>query len=103
MKRFITFFIMLIIFVNNIAYAVSDSAKKKYPYSLLTDDYNILSENDLAAFTWGLEPKQFTSTEGTSGPYNYWQCFPREFVMVTLSDTGQSSDELGWKNNVAYL
>ncbi len=36
------------------ANAVSVSAKKKYPYPLLTDDYGILNENDLGAFTWGV-------------------------------------------------
>ena len=103
MTRFVTFFVMVFLIFVNVAYAISSYTKQKYYYSLLTDGYSILSENDLAAFTWGLEPKQFTPTDGTSGPYNYWQCFPRENVMVTLSDTGESSDELGWKNNVAYL
>lgn len=103
MLRFFVFLIMTIIPFMNIAYAVSKIAKQKYPYSLLTDDYGILSENDLGEFAWGLKPKKFTTKEGTTGPYNYWQCFPREYVMVTLSDTGHSSDELGWKKNVAYL
>jgi hypothetical protein len=85
-----------ILFIN-IVYAVSNIDKQKYPYSLLTDDYGILSKNDLGAFAWGLKPQKFTAEKGTTGPYNYWQCFPREFVMVTLSDTGQSSEELGWK------
>ena len=103
MIRFFVFFIMIVVIPMNMAYAISKAAKQKYPYSLLTDDYGILSENDLGAFAWGLKPKKFTSAEGTTGPYNYWQCFPREQVMVTLSDTGHSSDELGWKENVAYL
>src|SRR5438045_4124490 len=103
MMRFVTFFITIFIVFVNVAYAVSDKAKEKYPYPLLNDDHGILSENDLASFTWGLKPKKFTSSEGTTGPYNYWQCFPREQVMVTLSDMGHSSDELGWKKNVASL
>ncbi len=103
MIRFFIFFTTIIIPFINIAYAAPKIAKQKYPYSLLTDDYGILSENDLGEFAWGLKPKKFTSEEGTTGPYNYWQCFPRKHVMVTLSDTGHSSDELGWKKNVAYL
>jgi hypothetical protein len=87
--------------INN-SNAVSISAKKKYPYSLLTDDYDILSENDLGSFTWGIEQKPF-STKKPSKAYTYWQCFPRELVMVSLSDNGQSASELGWKENVAYL
>jgi len=103
MKRFVSLFIITLIIFINVTYAISNKVKQKYPYPLITKDYDILSENDLGSFTWGLPQKQFIATEGTTGPYNYWQCFPRENVMVTLSDTGQSSDELGWKNNVAYL
>ena len=84
------------------AHALSITAKQKYPYPLLTDDYGILSANDLAAYTWGLKPRPFTA-EAVSGEYTYWQCFPRELVVITLEDTGSSSDEVGWRDNVGDL
>lgn len=84
------------------SHSASNGAKQNYPHTLLTDDYGILSDNDLASFTWRGTAKPF-SADAAKGEYNIWQCFPREYVMVKLSDTGESSDELGWKNNVAYL
>jgi hypothetical protein len=66
--------------------AVSIEIKQKYPYPLLTEDYGLLNENDLAAYTWGLKPRPFTKQE-SSGAYTYWQCFPRESIEVTLTDT----------------
>ena len=101
MKYIIIFFISCFIVSIN-AHAVSAGAKEKYPYTLLTNDYSILNDNDLAAFTWEGTAKPF-SAEAARGEYNIWQCFSRKNVMVTLSDTGRSSDEMGWKNNVAYL
>jgi hypothetical protein len=81
--------------------AISVDIKKKYPYPLLTDDYGILNKNDIAAYTWGLKPRQFTA-EGPSGEYTYWQCFPRKSITVTLKDTGQTASEFG-KDNIADL
>lgn len=100
MKYIIITLLYLVMMTN--ANAVSISAKQKYPYPLLTDDYGILNENDLGAFTRGLKPRPF-ATEGPSGGYNYWQCFPREQVKVSLEDIGYSSTELGGESNVAYL
>lgn len=101
MRHLIAFFILFFIWDIS-ANAASISAKNKYPYTLITNDYGILNDNDLAAFTWGGTAKPF-SAEAARGEFNIWQCFPRGFVMVTLSDTGHSSDEFGWKKNVAYL
>jgi hypothetical protein len=81
--------------------AISKDIKQKYPYPLLTDDYGILNENDIAAYTWGLEPRPFT-IQGFSGVYNYWQCFPREYIEVTLTDTGATASEFG-KDTIADL
>jgi hypothetical protein len=83
------------------ANAVSVDIKQKYPYPLLTDDYEILDENDIAAYTWGLKLRPFT-TKGPSGEYTYWQCFPRELIEVTLIDTGTTALEFG-KDNIGDL
>jgi len=82
--------------------AVTVEAKNKYPYPLLTDDYSILTENDLAAYTWGMRPRLFTEKED-SGGYNYWQCFPREIISINLEDMGYSSENFGWKDTLADL
>lgn len=84
------------------AEAVTVAAKNKYPYPLLTKDYNILSENDLAAYTWGMKQRPFTEKED-SGGYNYWQCFPREMISINLEDMGYSSENFGWKDTLADL
>ena len=101
-KKFATSVVLIWLITALNACALSITAKEKYPYPLLTEDHDILNENDLGAFTWGFKPRLFT-TEESSGQYNYWQCFPREQVKVSLEDIGYSSTELGWKNNVAYL
>lgn len=53
MKYRSIFFILFSLLINAEANAVSANAKNKYPYPLLTNDYGILNENDLGAFTWG--------------------------------------------------
>jgi len=83
--------------------AVSISAQKKYPNVLLSNDYDILNENDLGDFSWGF-PKNKRSPfnpKGIGG--NYWQCFPRESIKITLQDSGFSTDDLGWKDNIGDL
>ena len=84
------------------AFAIPLSVKEKYPTSLLTNDYGILNARDIENYTHGLTPRPFT-VEGTSGAYIYWQCFPRERIVVTLKDTGLSSDDFGWRDNIADL
>lgn len=103
MRNSVFIFVILIgILATSFAEAVSVSAKKKYPYPLLTEDYGILADTDLAAYTWGLKPRPFTPDE-ISGAYTYWQCFPREKISITLEDTGYSSEDIGWKDNYGEL
>ena len=99
-KIFIALAILLIISLN--ANAISLAIKKKYPYPLLTDDYGILNENDIAAYTWGLKPRPF-NPDKISGQYTYWQCFPRDHIYLTLEDEGSSSEDFGWRDNVGNL
>ncbi|MHB1946748.1 MAG: hypothetical protein ACYCQI_01365 [Gammaproteobacteria bacterium] len=84
------------------AYSISLATKQKYPYPLLTDDYGVLTDNDVAAYAWGLKPRPFTPDE-ISGGYTYWQCFPREYISITLEDTGYSSEDIGWEDNYGDL
>lgn len=94
MKRFIFVVLFFLIDISLSASAITVDARKKYPYPLLTDDYGILNGSDLAAYTWGMKPRPFSDKE-MSGGYNYWQCFPRDDVSITLEDTGYSSKYVG--------
>ncbi|MHB1947984.1 MAG: hypothetical protein ACYCQI_07715 [Gammaproteobacteria bacterium] len=93
------FFLCLLLCIE--ANAVSQNAQKKYPYVLLSNDYGILNENDLGDFSWGLQRQPFNPKMVFGG--NYWQCFPRESIKITLKDTGSSSDDFGWRDNIANL
>ncbi len=46
----------------------------QYPYALLTDDYGVLTEDDLKTNSCDATPCPF-SEKDTSSPYPYWQCF----------------------------
>lgn len=80
---------MLLPLITN---ALSSDLKKKYPYTVLTDDYNTLSAVDLNSHLDGV----FPPTEFPSGKhfFLYWQCFPRENIRISLRDIGYSSHNL---------
>jgi hypothetical protein len=101
MKRWIIFIFLLSFGILNNANAITAKAKQKYPYPLLTDDYGILNENDLGAYTWGLSPRPFSKED--SGEYNYWQCVPREHVSLTLRDMGSFSEDSGTRDTIGDL
>lgn len=101
MKLKIIASIFLCILIYTDVNAVSLRAEKKYPYVLLSSDYGILNENDLGDFSWGLQRERFNPKMVLGG--NYWQCFPRESIKIILKDTGASSDDFGWKDNIANL
>lgn len=82
------------------AWCLEPSMKQKYPDGLLTNDYGILNEKDLADYTKQMKPMPFTG--GHSG-YNYWQCFPRKNISVKLEDLGYSSEDFDWKDTVAEI
>lgn len=99
MKIKILLFILCLSLSSN-AIAVSLAAKKKYPYSLITDDYGILNQEDLRHYTKISTPKPFSKKEW--GGF-YWQCFPRESVSMTLEDMGYSSEDWGWTDTASDL
>lgn len=102
MKYQVVFIVVLCLFISTQAQAISESAKKKYPYQLLTADYGILNENDLAAYTWKITHQMPAFSKGSLG-INYWQCFARNQVSVTLEDTGGYSEDFPLNTTIADL
>lgn len=82
------------------AWSFDALTKQKY-HSLLTEDYNILNKQDLIYATKGMPPRPFSLEN--SGAYQYWQCFPRENISMTLEDNGYFAEEFGWKDTIADL
>jgi len=102
MKRLVLGVLFFLISISLSASVDTVAARKNYPYPLLTDDYGILNENDLAAYTWGMKPRPFSDKE-MSGSYYYWQCFPRDTISITLEDTGYSSKYVNRKDTLSEL
>jgi hypothetical protein len=62
--------------------------KAAYPYGLIGDDYGLLTLEDLATNTCGVE--RLTPFSGVKNmPYPYWQCFP-------VKDTKLECDNMGY-------
>jgi hypothetical protein len=60
------------------------SAKAKYPYTLLGDDFGILNESDLAANTCDAYPKLFSLGSNSL----YWRCFESNAVTFSCDSSG---------------
>ena len=58
--------------------------KNKYPYSLIGDDFGILSEADLAANTCDVQPQPFAIGSESM----YWQCFDSKVVKFLCDSNG---------------
>lgn len=91
--------ILIIFFCDTLA--ISKGAQKKYPYSVLTNDYGILNEKDLDTLKLGVKPPTFLPEEGHS--FLYWQCFPRDRISISLKDMGYTSEDIGGKENYSAL
>lgn len=74
------------------AHAISAHINEKYSYTLVTDDYGILNEDDLAAYSEYRQKKVPFSGSAEEFSARYWQCFPREEISLTFVDMGHSSD-----------
>ena len=61
------------------------SARHAYPYSLIGDDFGILTEEDLAANACTATPQPF-SLDSTSFPY--WKCFKTKDVSFLCDSSG---------------
>ena len=73
--------------------------KSSYPYGLIGDDYGLLTVEDLAINTCGVEKlTPFSGDENMA--YPYWQCFP-------VKDTTLECDSMGYdsvaKKEMGYM
>jgi hypothetical protein len=91
----------LILLPAQIVWGIDKNIKNKYPTVLLTEDYGILSENDLASYTWGIKHARFSIEQRAH--YQYWQCFPRDQVSLSLKDKGHSSEDIEGQENLGDL
>ena len=66
------------------------SAKLKYPYSLIGDDFGVLQQDDLALNQCEAPPEIFSLK---SHSFPYWQCFLVETAKVICDGNGYDSDE----------
>jgi len=68
--------------------------KKKFPYSLIGDDYGILNEDDLAIPTCHVLPRPYLNTHVEDlNSFEYWKCFPTTGVQVDCSGGIYDQDE----------
>lgn len=67
-----------------------DLISRKYPYTLIGDDYGILNENDLALSACIAKPSPF---DFESIDHPYWQCFSTEKAHIDCEDSEYDSDE----------
>lgn len=78
MRKYFFLIIIFLLFPTQL-FAISANSLKKYPYQLLSNDYEILSEANLKRYTDGIFPKRFNWD--ITG-FDYWQCFPAKNVTV---------------------
>lgn len=101
MNRKLIFTLILSYFLPYDANAINATVKQKYPYTVLTNDYGILNEEDLDSYHDGVKPPPFFPKKGYG--YIYWQCFPRDKISIILKDMGYSSEDIGWTENYSDL
>jgi hypothetical protein len=98
LKRIIS---ILLLNASTALFALNLNVQEKHLKILLTQDYGILSMDDLAVYTRDVRPAIFSGEIGKD--YNYWQCFPRKNVTITLRDKGYSSEDIGNIENYGDL
>lgn len=91
MKKMLLLIMIAIPLFPIIARGLSADLKKKYPYTVLTDDYGILNEIDLDSELDGVKHPSLFSHENRA--FIYWQCFPRDSVRISLEDLGDSPED----------
>ena len=93
MRKTIIFFAFLL---SSILACGADNAhlaklKSMFPNGLLSDDYWVLTLNDLALNTCRLKPPPFVP--GATHSYQYWICFESKSVLPTCDDEGVDETE----------
>ncbi|MBA2654428.1 MAG: hypothetical protein H0U71_05125 [Gammaproteobacteria bacterium] len=96
MRKKIILILILFSFVWK-TYAITNSLRQEYPNSLLTDDYGILIRKDLKSE----KPAPFLLKNPPG--YVYWQCFPRDRLVISLEDFGSTAEDIGIDENYSSL
>lgn len=78
----------------------SEELRKKYPYAMLTPDYGIITEFDLASDARVYRHQPYDPTANWSA--SYWQCVPSKNV-TTKYETWRDSDPLGAVTSIITL
>jgi len=68
-----------------------NSARVKYPYSLIGKDFGVLNESDLAANTCDVHPRLFALGSDSS----YWRCFESKDVVFSCDSNGTADPNEG--------
>jgi hypothetical protein len=72
-----------------------------YPYGLLSDDFGIMSETDLAVDTWRGTPHPYEE-KGFNGGYPYWSCFPTRRTSTSY-ESWRAADPMGRADKVVTM
>lgn len=84
-------FVLMFCLISSLAFGTNGKhlaeLKSKYPHGLLSDDYGILTLNDLAINTCGVTPKPF-NIDSRYYPYEYWQCFESRTISFDCDSNG---------------
>jgi hypothetical protein len=81
MKRWSIYVVLCLVCIICRVNAFDTVILKKYPHTLLTNDYGILKESDLKVYN-----------SSTQVGVNTWQCFPTAAVSVNYEDSDYDSD-----------
>lgn len=98
MKKLFIFFVVLSFSLS--VYALDGGLKKKDSLLLLTDDYGILNEVDLARYQKKMKYEKFSAKHDG---LVYWQCFPRDAIEITLTDMGYTAEEFDKTDTISDI
>jgi hypothetical protein len=70
---------------------LTGAAVRKYPFALLTNDFGILDDQDLALGSCIAEAAPFSRR---SGPYPYWQCFEVKNIRLICDPAGNVGETM---------
>jgi hypothetical protein len=98
-QKLVTFSVFLLSFLLAIpAFGTSSdhlqTLRSKYPYGLLSDDFGILTLNDLALNACYFKPEPFPPVDFTS-TYEYWQCFESRTISLSCDSNGVPDEHEG--------
>ena len=85
------FLLMFLLLIQN-TYGVT-TFQKKFPHGMLTDDYGILTEHDLAKDLKGVKVTPYNENEFEPAYYR-WQCFPTSSIKP-IHRKWQGEDPMG--------